>query len=51
MRDRLLTRLVPVALVAAAFLVATPATSAKDGDVLVQGTCTGPTSSKLKLSE
>ena len=51
MRDRLLKRLVPVALVAAAFLVATPATSAKDGDVLVQGTCTGPTSSKLKLSE
>ena len=51
MRDRLLTRLVPVSLVAAAFLVAIPATSAKDGDVLVQGTCTGPTSSKLKLSE
>jgi hypothetical protein len=43
-------RLVP-AVVAAAALVAIPATPAKDGDVLVRGTCTGPSSSKLKLSE
>jgi hypothetical protein len=36
---------------ALAALVAIPATAAKDGDVLVQGTCTGATTSKLKLSE
>jgi hypothetical protein len=35
----------------AAALVAVPTTVAKDGDVLVRGTCTGPSSSKLKLSE
>jgi hypothetical protein len=51
MRNRLLTRLLPVSLVAVVTLVLVPATSAKDGDVLVQGTCTGPSSSKLKLSE
>ncbi len=32
-------------------LVAVPTTAAKDGDVLVRGACTGPTTSKLKLSE
>src|ERR671911_9200 len=48
MRNRLLTRLLPVAVVT---LVLIPAASAKDGDVLVQGACTGPSSSKLKLSE
>ncbi|HJR95860.1 MAG TPA: hypothetical protein VJ807_10535 [Gaiellaceae bacterium] len=42
--------LISVAALAAA-LVAVPATSAKDGDVLVRGTCTGATTSKLKLSE
>jgi hypothetical protein len=43
-------RLAPLA-VAALALVAVPATAAKDGDVLVRGTCTGATTSKLKLSE
>jgi hypothetical protein len=43
-------RLTPLAAAVVA-LVAVPATAAKDGDVLVQGTCTGPTTSKLKLSE
>ena len=44
-------RLTPSFLViAAAALVASPATSAKDGDVLVRGTCSGVSSSKLKLS-
>jgi hypothetical protein len=51
MRNGLHTRLILLCLVAAGALVAIPATSAKDGDVLVQGTCTGPSSSKLKLSE
>ena len=37
--------------IAAAALVAIPATSAKDGDVLVRGACTKASSSKLKLSE
>jgi hypothetical protein len=46
----MLRGLIPVAVVATA-LVAVPAVSAKDGDVLVRGTCTGPTTSKLKLSE
>jgi hypothetical protein len=40
-----------LAVALAAALVAIPATSAKDGDVLVRGACTGPSSSKLKLSE
>ena len=43
-----LKRLAPVAAVA---LVAVPATAAKDGDVLVRGSCTGASMSKLKLSE
>ena len=46
----MLRQLIPVAALATA-LVAVPATSAKDGDVLVRGTCTGATTSKLKLSE
>ena len=37
--------------IAAAALVVVPATWAKDGDVLVRGTCTSSTTSKLKLSE
>ena len=40
-----------MAIAAAALVVAIPATWAKDGDVLVRGTCTSPTTSKLKLSE
>jgi hypothetical protein len=43
-------RLIPICLVATAALVAAPATPAKDGDVLVRGTCTKASSSKLKLS-
>jgi hypothetical protein len=39
-----------VSLIGAAALVVIPATSAKDGDVLVRGTCTSASSSKLKLS-
>lgn len=46
----MLRRLIPVAALATA-LVAVPTTSAKDGDVLVRGACTGATTSKLKLSE
>jgi hypothetical protein len=42
--------LVPTALVTLA-LVAAPATVAKDREVLVRGTCTGPSTSKLKLSD
>jgi hypothetical protein len=41
----LLSLLVGVALVAA------PVSSGKDGDVLVRGTCSGASTSKLKLSE
>ena len=51
MKSTLLTRPILLCPVAGAALVAIPATFAKDGDVLVQGTCTGPSSSKLKLSE
>jgi hypothetical protein len=41
-----------VALCAALVLLVAPMqASAKDGDVLVRGSCTGPTTSKLKLSE
>jgi hypothetical protein len=46
----MLRRLTYAAVVSAA-LVAVPTTGAKDGDVLVRGTCTGATTSKLKLSE
>jgi hypothetical protein len=38
------------ALVGAVALAAVPSALAKDGDVLVRGTCTGPSSAKLKLS-
>jgi hypothetical protein len=51
MRHTVLKWLIPGFVIAAAALVAVPATSAKDGDVLVRGVCTGPSSSKLKLSE
>jgi 2-methylaconitate cis-trans-isomerase PrpF len=50
MRTLVVRRLTSCVLVAAAAaLVAIPATSAKDGDVLVRGTCTKASSSKLKL--
>jgi hypothetical protein len=49
--DVLAKRLATAGAVCAAALVLIPATAAKDGDVLVQGTCTGATTSKLKLSE
>ena len=39
------------AVAAAVALTIAPAGLAKDGDVLVRGTCTGSSSSKLKLSE
>lgn len=45
-----LSPLVVACAVCAAGLVAVPATSAKDGDVLVRGTCTKASTSKLKLS-
>jgi hypothetical protein len=48
--NALAKRLTPLAAAAVA-LVAVPAIGAKDGDVLVQGRCTGATTSKLKLSE
>ena len=44
-------RLVPAALLAALALVSAPAGAAKDGDVLVRGSCTKSSTSKLKLSE
>ena len=47
----MMQRLIPACVIAAAALVAIPATSAKDGDVLVRGTCTNASASKLKLSE
>jgi hypothetical protein len=47
----MLKRLIPICLIVAAALVAIPATSAKDGDVLVRGRCTSGSSSNLKLSE
>ena len=46
------TKRIAVALTAVvAALAAVPVSAAKDGDVLVQGACTGATTSKLKLSE
>ena len=44
-------RLIPARLIAIAALAAIPTASAKDGDVLVRGTCTNASASKLKLSE
>ena len=44
-------RLFPLVLAVFVALVVLAPAAAKDGDVLVRGTCTGPSSSKLKLSE
>jgi len=44
-------RITPLALAVLVALVVLAPAAAKDGDVLVRGTCTGPSSSKLKLSE
>jgi len=44
-------RLFPLVLAVLAALVVLAPAAAKDGDVLVRGTCTGPSSSKLKLSD
>ena len=44
-------RLVPLVIAALVALVVLAPAAAKDGDVLVRGTCTGSSSSKLKLSE
>ena len=44
-------RLLPLVIAALVALVVLAPAAAKDGDVLVRGTCTGPSSSKLKLSE
>ncbi len=49
MNARRLKGLIPACAIAA--LVAIPTSWAKDGDVLVRGTCTQATTSKLKLSE
>jgi len=51
MKPALLRRLVLACTISAAALVAIPTTSAKDGDVLVRGTCTKASAAKLKLSE
>ena len=51
MRTAHVKRLGLTCAIGAAALVAIPATSAKDGDVLVRGSCTKASSSKLKLSE
>jgi hypothetical protein len=45
------TRLFPLVLAVLSALVVLAPAAAKDRDVLVRGTCTGPSSSKLKLSE
>ena len=42
---------VSVAAIVLLALVAAPSANAKDGDVLRQGTCTGVSTSKIKLSE
>ena len=46
-----MTRIAAACAGLAVALVAVPTTAAKDGDVLVRGTCTGATTNKLKLSE
>ena len=43
--------IVVLSLAACLALAAVPAAPGKDGDVLVRGTCSGASSSKLKLSE
>ena len=44
-------RIVSLAIAVLVALVVMAPAAAKDGDVLVRGTCTGPSSSKLKLGE
>ena len=51
MKGEILMKKRLIVAIAAAALVVVPATWAKDGDVLVRGTCTSSTTSKLKLSE
>jgi hypothetical protein len=51
MKPAPLRRIVTSCAICAAALVAIPTTSAKDGDVLVRGTCTKASTAKLKLSE
>jgi hypothetical protein len=51
MKRECVKRLVAACAVCGAALVGAQATSAKDGDVLVRGTCTKASASKLKLSE
>jgi hypothetical protein len=45
------TLLVAIAVSALVALAAAPTAVAKDGDILRRGTCTGSTTSKIKLSE
>ena len=51
MKRAQLRRVVTSCAICVAALVAIPTTSAKDGDVLVRGTCTKASAAKLKLSE
>jgi hypothetical protein len=51
MKTERVKRLVAACAVGGAALVGAQAISAKDGDVLVRGTCTKASASKLKLSE
>jgi len=51
MKRAQLRRVVTSCAICASALVAIPTTSAKDGDVLVRGTCTKASAAKLKLSE
>ena len=50
MRKRIGTGIALVTAIAAVALAAVPAALAKDGDLRVRGTCTGASTSKLKLS-
>jgi hypothetical protein len=50
-KNNVLATVLASALAALAALVAAPAAVAKDGDVLRAGRCTGPSTSKIKLSE
>jgi hypothetical protein len=51
MKHALAKRVAIACVAGAAGLVAISTAAAKDGDVLVRGTCTGATTNKLKLSE
>ena len=51
MKRAQLRRVVTSCAICVAALVAIPTTSAKNGDVLVRGTCTKASAAKLKLSE